>query len=93
MALDSYSGQRSNDQDRFGLIAFIVAIILSIVLVSAWARDDGSGPLRSVQDGFRSVISPVTEFGTFATTPGRNAGEAAQNVLARGLATLGLTPV
>lgn len=82
MSLAPLSDQRPSGPGRSGLISFVLAIILSVVLISVWAGDDGNGLLRRAQSSFMSAISPLTHLGTVVTQPGRNASTALSDAAA-----------
>ena len=77
--------QRSNGPNRSGFLAVVVSFLLSVVLISAWARGGDDSAIRGVQSAFQSAISPLTHLGTIVTSPAEHAGEAVGDATVSGV--------
>jgi len=50
----------------------IVMVIISLVIITAYAREDGGGPLHDVRVAVQTTITPIGQAGKWVTTPLRN---------------------
>ena len=65
-----------------GMKLAVILMVVSLVLFTLSGREDGSGPLTSVREGFQFITTPVRIVGAAATQPFQGLSNALTNLTA-----------
>ncbi len=73
---------QNNDTLPVRRVLFVVFLVISLVMVTVYAREGEGGPLHAVQSAVDAAVSPLKLVGASAAAGASSAGEAVENVTA-----------
>ncbi|MDR0347280.1 MAG: rod shape-determining protein MreC [Coriobacteriales bacterium] len=66
-----------------GGILLIILCLLSVALMTVWAREGSTGPLHRVKNGVETIVMPIRLVGSLVTTPITALVDFCENVMTR----------
>lgn len=72
----------NNKKSGSGWHLLVIFLVISVILITFWFREDGSGPLHSVRNGVSVVSTPIATAGAAIAKPFVAVGNAINNISA-----------
>lgn len=71
-----------NEKDQSGWRQLVIFIIIGVLLVTFWAREDGVGPLNTIRGAASVITTPIARLGAVMTMPFSAIGNGMTNISA-----------